>query len=237
MTSENTPPLTDMNEYLKNLEKTKEYSFHFYEFMESHIDKCLSTADYDSLFELLPYFENPKKYPLLTYSADVRRMYHILQIMDWEKRYQKTFYATSAANFSELKTQYVNTVFSLRRLEMNLPDALLSEAIHYLLTIPFDIYAAELFISGEFFDNYDRIYSKLLSYFAEVWSLQNRITFCYLWEKKSHSDLVYLTLSSLFIEKNDLLTAYNVLMNIKNPSTETKMLIHQLKDVLLYEPK
>lgn len=237
MVSESTPHLTDMNEYLSNLEKTKEYSFHFYEFMESHIDKCLSTADYDGLFELLSYFENPENYPLLTNSADTRRVYYILQILDLEKRYQKTFFVTSVANFSELKIQYVSTVFSLRRLEMNLPDDLLSEAVHYLLTIPFDIYAAELFIIGELFDNYDRIYSKLLSYFTEAWSLQDRIAFCYLWEKKSHSDLVYLTLSSLFIEKNDLHTAYNVLRNIKTPSAETEMLIHQLKDVLLYESK
>lgn len=229
--------LSSIDDELAKLKETKEFSFHFYQFAENLINECLLGKEYENLFHLLPYFEEPEKYPLLTHSADTLRIYTILQITQLEIKFNKKLYVSSANSFSSLMTQYYNTIFCLRRVELHFSGALLADALQYLSEIPFDIYAAELILNSEAFENYDQLYSDLLNHFSNIWSIQDRISWCSMWSEKSASDLVYMNQSSLFLELNDLRAAYTVLTQIKNPSAETKEFILYLKDVVENEPK
>ena len=124
--------MSSIEKDLAKLKETKDFSFHFYQFAENLVDESLSNKEYENLFRLLPYFEKPEKYPLLTHSADTLRLYTILQITQLEIKFNKKLYVSSANSFSSLMAQYYNTIFCLRRIELRFSGTLLSDALRYL---------------------------------------------------------------------------------------------------------
>lgn len=223
----------DFNKFQEN----RKYSFYFYQYAENLFDKYLQTGEYQKLFQLFTYFEHPQEYPRLERSAETLRMHVMLKMLQLEFKHNKIPYISSADSFSALMTQWYHTTFSLRRIEMNFQGPLLADAVNYLYSIPFNIYAAQLFLHQEYFENYDRLYSALLNYFSEIWSLNDRMLFCLMWEQESLSDAMYLNKASLFMEQNDLLSAYATLNKIKNPTTEIINLNSSLKEILSNESK
>ncbi len=189
---------------LKLDKQKQQFSLKIYDKIKSCINQCLETQNYDSLFRLLPYYEEPQKFPLLVHSGETYRIYTILQILQLEYKYHKPLYISVTRNYTELLSQYYNTVFSLRRIELNVSDALISQAKEYLLSIPLSCFAVECILNKERFENFDSIYSALLELYWDIWSSSDLLLLCDFWEKK-------------------------------NPTSDIKKLITQLKDMLYHE--
>ena len=169
-TNTSNPSGTIITDALKSDEQKQQFSLKIHDTIKACVNQGLESKNYTSLFRLLPYYEETEKFPLLVHSGETYRIYTILQILQLEYKYHKPLYISVTRNYTELLSQYYNTVFSLRRIELNVSDALVSQAKEYLLSIPLSCLAVECILNKERFENFDSIYSALLELYWNIWS-------------------------------------------------------------------
>lgn len=227
--------IKECEDNMKSLEENKAYCFSVYEQMHRLMDSCLQNNDYDSLLEILPYFEEPDKYPRLHHSSETRRIHVILNALKMELKYEKLPFLSSVHSHDDFMKQYTMTVFALRRLELMLSPSDMEEAVSYLTSIPFNIYSARFISENEYFENYENLYWNLYSCMKSIWSPGDKIQWLVCLLDKEPSSRTLLELSSLYFEIEDYAAAYRYLTQIPEPSSETLALISSIKELFHYE--
>lgn len=227
--------IEESEDNMKKLEENKAYCFSIYEQMYHLMDSCLKKGDYYPLLEMLPYFEEPEKYPRLHHSSETRRIHIILNILKLELKYDKLPFLSSVHSYNDYIKQYTMTIFALRRLELMLSSSDMEEAVSYLTSIPFNIFAARFISENEYFENYENLYWNLYSCMKSIWSLSDKIQWLICLLDKEVTTRTLLELSSLYIEAKDYAAAYRYLTQIPEPSSETLALISTLKELFHYE--
>ena len=217
---------------MQQLETDKEYTFSVYEKMHNVLDSCLKSKNYASLFQLLPYFEDPDSHPQLHYSADARRIHILLNILKIELKYQKPCFGSTVDCYEDFFEQYIQTIFCLRRLELALYPELMNEAAEYLRSISISIYAAKLITENEYFENFETLYWNTYFTMESVWSVEDKILWLNFLLEKVTSPQILTELASLCIEIGDYKQAYQHLDSIPSPSPEITDMITTLKDFL-----
>lgn len=219
-------------EYTQQLETDKEYCLNVYSKMRQHIDQCITQKTYYSLFELLPYFEEPDDYPQFHPSSETRVIFVLLNILKMEFKYNTQFFLSTVNSYAEFKQQYTLTVFAFRRLELALSDIYMAEACSYLKTLPLSVYAAKIIIENEYFENHKLLYKNLYRCMQDIWSLQDRIYWLLSLSEYDSSEDTLLELASACLENNDYSGAYQILLKIRKPSAEAASIITSLGEAL-----
>ena len=214
-----------------NLLQQKE-SFAFYQKLESAFNDCLISEKYTSLFKFLDYFENSEAHPNIRYSAETRRVYSTLLFLKLELEMKSEIFISSVSTYKEFQTQYIQTVFALRRLELQINPDLIQEAIEFIRSIPLSSYAACGIIENEYFENYKTLYWSLYHAKQDQWTLREKTYFLFQIAKHDPSMRTYLELSMLFMENREYQQAYNMLMKIPDPTPEIETIKTSLKGIL-----
>ncbi len=222
-------------EYMQQLENDKEYCMNLYAHMRQCFDENLANGTYASLFELLPYFEDPDAYPMFHPSSETKMIFVLLNTLKLELKYGKQPFIQTVHSYAELQEQYALTVFALRRLELALSEDSMNEACSYLRSLPLNVYAAGLIITNEYFENYKRLYRSLYQCMQDIWTSQDKIYWLLSLSKYDSSEEIMLELASAYMESNDYSGAYQVLLQITNPSAETISIISSLKELFQNE--
>lgn len=147
----------------------KEYCFAIYKQIKDIFDACLLHKQYEPLLELILLF-NIQKFPKLIHTADTRRIFTIIQASNLELENSSNIFLSSVTTYDEMMTQYVQTIFALRRLELELSESSVQEAKNYLTSIPLSIYFAHFIIERELFENRQYLYQNVFSCFTDIWS-------------------------------------------------------------------
>lgn len=217
---------------LQKLETDKSYCFDLYKTMKQHIDVCLGNKQYEALFDLLPYFENPDSYPQFHNSSETRRIYILLNILKLELKYEKAPFLSTANDFKHIMEQYLLTVFAMRRLELALSEETMAEAAAYLTSLPLTIYAAMFISQNEYFENYKNLFWNLYTCMKPFWSIGDKIQWLtWLFERDPVQPAI-LELASLYMEVHNYSRAYEYLTAIPSPSKDIAALISSLKELL-----
>ncbi|MBD5464735.1 MAG: hypothetical protein HDR22_02775 [Lachnospiraceae bacterium] len=217
---------------LQKLETDKSYCFDLYKTMKQHIDVCLGNKQYEALFDLLPYFEEPDSYPQFHNSSETRRIRILLHILKLELKFEKTPFFSTANDFNSLMEQYLLTVFAMRRLELALSEEAMAEAAAYLTTISPSIYAAMFLSQQEYFENYGNLYWNLYTCMKSFWSIVDKIQWLTWLFDKEPIQAAILELASLHMEVRNYSKAYQYLTTIPSPSKDIVALISSLKELL-----
>lgn len=210
----------------------QEESFIFYHKIETITNHCLPSKDYSSLLELLDYYENTKGHPTILHSADTRRFFLMLSFLKTELELKSDIFISSVSTYTEFQTQYIQTIFALRRLELQINPDLIQEAIEFIRSIPLSSYAACGIIENEYFENYKTLYWSLYHAKQDQWTLYEKTYFLFQIAKHDPSMKTYLELSMLFMENREYQQAYNMLMQIPDPTPEIETIKTSLKGIL-----
>lgn len=223
--------LKECDENMRQLEQDKAYCFQKYGEIRTHIDLCLKNKDYPSLMTLSEYFKEADDKPHLHITSETIRVITLLQFLTMELEIGKTPFISSANDFATFMEQYTLTIFALRRLEFEISDQAMEEAVAYLNSIPFNIYSAMIIIDSEYFENYEKLYWTLYHNMSS-WTIIDKIQWLEFLQKKSPSPETLMELTSLYLEINVPDKALFCLHSIENPNEEIKNLIILLKENL-----
>lgn len=226
--------LKECDENMRQLEQDKAYCFEKYEEIRTHIDFCLTNKDYSSLMTLFEYFKEADYKPHLHITAETFRVMTLLQFLSMELEIGKTPFVSSANDFASFMEQYTLTIFALRRLEFEISDQAMAEAVAYLNSIPFNIYSAMIIIDREYFENYEKLYWTLYHNMSS-WTIIDKIQWLEFLQKRIQTPETFMELASLYLEINVPDQALFCLHSIKNPNEEILDLINLLKENLSNE--
>ncbi len=216
----------------KKLEADKSYCLSVYQNMRQHVDFCLDSRQYEALFDLLPYFEEPDSYPQFHNSSDTKRIHILLNILKLEIKYKKEPFISAVNSFKDFMEQYLMTVFAMRRLELALSEEAMAEASSYLTSVPLSIYAAMFISQNEYFENHGNLFWNLYTCMKPIWSIEDNIQWLtWLLEREPVRHAI-LELSYLYMEIQNYSRAYQYLITIPSPSKEIAALISSLKELL-----
>lgn len=229
----------NLNELLQEAERDfqkidadKSYCFDLYKNMQQHIDLCLGNKQYEALFDLLPYFEEPDSYPQFRNSAETKRIHILLNILKLELKYEKTPFLSTANDYNSIMEQYLLTIFAMRRLELALSEEAMAEAATYLTSIPLTIYAAMFISQNEYFENYGNLFWNLYTCMKPFWTISDKIQWLtWLFEREPFQQAI-LELASLYMEVHNYSRAYEYLTAIPSPTQDIAALISSLKELL-----
>ncbi|MBD5545738.1 MAG: hypothetical protein HDR01_16235 [Lachnospiraceae bacterium] len=217
---------------LQKLEADKSYCLDLYKSMQQHIDLCLGTKQYESLFDLFPYFEEPDSYPQFHNSSETKRIHILLNILKLELKYEKTPFLSTANDYNGIMAQYLMTIFAMRRLELALSEEAMAEAATYLTSVPLTIYAAMFISQNEYFENYENLFWNLYTCMKSIWPIGDKIQWLtWLFEREPVQQAT-LELASLYMEVHNYSRAYQYLTAIPSPSKDIVALISSLKELL-----
>lgn len=212
--------------------KKQKDSFAFYQMIESSLDTCLSTGNYQGILELEKYFEDSKRYPNIIHSGETRRVYVMILFLKIELEKGITPYISSVSSYQQFMDQYIQTIFALRRIELQMDPMLVDEAVYYIRSIPLTSYAAAGIITNEYFENHKILYWNIYEAKKDQWSISEQMGWLYKLINYGDDMRAYLALSSLCMENCDYLQAYEMLEKISNPNSEIKQLMNCLKEVI-----
>jgi hypothetical protein len=225
-----------LSEQLKKLDKelteianSKEHSLTIIESICSSVDSYVLHPSIDVLNTIFNYYKDSK----FIQTAESRRLYVICTILKTElENNSASIFSSNLNNVQELYDRYIHCIFMIRRLLLDVPYELKSEAEDYLTGIDLSPYAYISLLSNELYEDYEYALHIIANLMHDRWNpLQNayfamHIAECFPTENN------YLNVASYCMALQPYNLAYEYLLQIPDPSPTTLELLLTLKGAL-----
>jgi len=226
---------SDVDQDEINLNIKKETSFLFYSQICNTVNDSLSSQNYKALSDLVALFESPEIADNIIQSGDMRKIYIIALFTKVELKNNLAPFVSNLTDYQNLLCHYMQTIFALRRIEVNLNDSFAQEAYSFLNELSISAYAISGLLENEYFERTISLYWAVYKIKKAYWSISEKGYWLGKLIELGDESKAYLELSSLCLENHDYSQAYSFLTKIKNPSVEIVQLIQTLKGVLELE--
>ena len=160
----------ESEQYFQQMELDKDSAQNAFQHILDTINTSLTSRDYSTLSELIPYIEEGDGHMAFQYIGKTHRFLRVLHIVELEQKYRKSLFCTDCNSAEDLWEKYMMTLFAFRRILFQLPETSINEAVQYLQNRPVSHFAAYIMTQNELLAPDPEFYETLASIFAEFWS-------------------------------------------------------------------
>lgn len=163
--------------FFKELENSKPAIQASLSYITEVVNTALAHQDSDALLALIPYIEQGDGATAYSYIGEVRRILHILHIIQLELTYQKTPFFVGCAGKDSLMEKYMLSLFALRRLAFQLAEDSVKEAQSYLSTSRLSVFAIYIILQEDLICPTQALYDSILSLCSAYWNAADKELF------------------------------------------------------------
>lgn len=223
----------DTEQFFYDLESIREELFKELENLKDYVTKC-TLNPIKNLINLNAYFKTDIGKTMFDNFSEVQKLYTIISILNMEevgKSEYNFFYKVN--DYNTLIDKYDNTIFYLRRIEMNYAEITIDEIFNYFVQLKISAYALYGLCQDGLLLHKVKIICDLyiLADGTQIQAEAKKLLLLYMSNEDGKREVItYLV--NYYLERHDIKTAYTFMKTLDNLTSDEKSLRQKLERLL-----